>query len=58
MAISCNKDTKHNIKKMHIREKREFWSDFIKIGTKDSIIDVDPYMIPHFKANMFHYVLS
>ena len=33
-----------------------FWGNVRKIATKCSIIDVDPYMIPHFEANMTHYV--
>ena len=35
-----------------------FWGNVRKIATKCSIIDVDPYMIPHFEANMTHYVFT
>merc|ERR1711923_1755 len=29
-----------------------FWGDFPKMPTKSSIVGSDPYIIPHFKANM------
>jgi len=30
-----------------------FWGYVRETATECSIIDVDPYMIPHFEANMF-----
>ena len=35
-----------------------FWGDARKIAIKGSIIDVDPYIIPHFEGNMSHYVVN
>merc|ERR1711923_446278 len=34
-----------------------FWGDFPKIPMKSSIVGPDPYIIPHFKANMSRHAL-
>ena len=35
-----------------------FWGDARKIAIEGSIIDLDPYIIPHFEGNMPHYVAN
>ena len=35
-----------------------FWGDARKIAIEGSIIDLDPYIIPHFEGNMPHYVVA
>ena len=34
-----------------------FWGDFSKMPMKSSIVGLDPYIIPHFKANMSWHAL-